>query len=288
MRNFLDYWRRFFVQFGSECYHTWRAELLSTVAVAVVTYILTHSSDTQARASLKTALLSVGIVLGFFALYHLLRTPWLLDKDRVVKHGHESAQLKGEHLSKLDAVTEELRKVERELAEYLDSNDAPELMLQWQWEPQIHSGPILPRRFLWLENRSTSEDVFNVQAEPAFLTDRVVAHFKAIAVLSHGSKVKLAVHLKQSPADPAHPLFIGHDDEFEFVIFGSTGQLKDLPEENYHVDSNQCEHVRVPIYVTFKRYNGKGYRSKFVFDMNTATHEDVVQFIEVRTLKPLS
>jgi hypothetical protein len=85
-----------FVQFGAECYHTWRAELLSTAAVAVVTYLLTHSSDAQAKASLKTAVLSVAIVLGCFALYHLVRAPWLIERGRVGKHEKEVSELKGE------------------------------------------------------------------------------------------------------------------------------------------------------------------------------------------------
>jgi len=118
------------------------------------------------------------------------------------------------------------------------------------------------------------------------LTDQIVAHFKTIEVLSHGSTVRMTTRLKQSPVN--QPLFVGHDDEFDFVVFGTPGQPKDLPEENYYVDSNQHEHVRVPIYITFRRYSGKGYRSKFFFDMNVTTHEDVVQFVEVRPIKPLS
>lgn len=70
------------MQFGAECYHTWRAELLSTAAVALVTYLLTHSSDAQAKGSLKTALLSVAIVLGCFALYHLVRAAWRIHQDQ--------------------------------------------------------------------------------------------------------------------------------------------------------------------------------------------------------------
>jgi hypothetical protein len=76
--------------------------LLSTVAVVLVTYLLTHSSDAQAKASLKTALLSVAIVLGCFALYHLIRTPWRIHQDQELT----ARSLKTE----MDGVNREIKK----------------------------------------------------------------------------------------------------------------------------------------------------------------------------------
>ena len=55
--------------------------MLSTVAIAVISFAITRSTDTKALHTLLAALEACGIWLLAFAAYHLIRTPWLLDRD---------------------------------------------------------------------------------------------------------------------------------------------------------------------------------------------------------------
>lgn len=142
------------MQFWAEFYHIWRAELLSTVAIAGVAYLLKHSSDIQAGASLKIALLSVAIVLGCFALYHLIRAPWLLDAQKS-KELAESM----ERLQKADAIIEQLR----------SPADRPRLVFEkWGQLPATHPllssgrsylGQVLQHGFYFLNDGSRAYDV---------------------------------------------------------------------------------------------------------------------------------
>ena len=72
----------FLHRFGKECYHTWRQELMASVLVCIAVSILQHfRGDLYAWAGLKTALLASVVVLAGFAIWHLLRTPWLVHQD---------------------------------------------------------------------------------------------------------------------------------------------------------------------------------------------------------------
>jgi hypothetical protein len=70
--------------FGLECYKTWRAELLASVVIVVFTSVIT-----QQWKDFKTALLATGLTLGIFAIWHLLRTPWILHRHM---HGDSTAE----------------------------------------------------------------------------------------------------------------------------------------------------------------------------------------------------
>ncbi len=62
--------------FGDECYRTWRWELFSSVVVAVF-----YAVVTRGWKDFKSALLATGLTLGCFALWHLIRVPFLLHQS---------------------------------------------------------------------------------------------------------------------------------------------------------------------------------------------------------------
>jgi hypothetical protein len=73
----LYYWR-FLLEFGQECYGTWRWELLASFLVSFVTYLITAGDDPLAWRNFQIAFVATAITLAAFALWHLLRTPWLV------------------------------------------------------------------------------------------------------------------------------------------------------------------------------------------------------------------
>lgn len=84
----LYYWR-FFLEFGQECYRTWRWELLASLVVSFLSYLITAGDDPLAWRNFQIALLATAGTLGGFALWHLVRTPWLV---------HRSSQAPGESI----------------------------------------------------------------------------------------------------------------------------------------------------------------------------------------------
>jgi hypothetical protein len=77
---------RFLSLFGEECYKTWRQELLASVIASIATFGITWLNDTLAWSTLRTALFATALTLAVFALWHLLRTPWLLTHPRAKRH----------------------------------------------------------------------------------------------------------------------------------------------------------------------------------------------------------
>jgi hypothetical protein len=73
---------RFLSLFGEECYRTWRQELLASVIASFAAFVITWANDTLAWSTLKTALLATAIALATFALWHLVRVPYLLTHPR--------------------------------------------------------------------------------------------------------------------------------------------------------------------------------------------------------------
>ena len=76
----LYYWR-FLLEFGQECYRTWRWELLASLVVSFVTYLMTKGDDPLAWRNFKVAFLATAITLAAFAFWHLVRTPWLVHRS---------------------------------------------------------------------------------------------------------------------------------------------------------------------------------------------------------------
>jgi hypothetical protein len=75
----LYYWR-FLLEFGQECYRTWRWELLASFVVSFVTYLITTGEDALAWRNFQIAFVATALTLAGFALWHLLRTPWLVHR----------------------------------------------------------------------------------------------------------------------------------------------------------------------------------------------------------------
>jgi Sec-independent protein translocase protein TatA len=75
--RWFDYYWALCRHFGYESYKTWRAELFSSALVAAATF-----GVTQSLREFKTALLSVGITLGAFLIWHLIRLPWILHRAK--------------------------------------------------------------------------------------------------------------------------------------------------------------------------------------------------------------
>jgi hypothetical protein len=76
----LYYWR-FLLEFGQECYRTWRWELLASFVVSFVTYLITTGDDSLAWKNFQIAFVATALTLAGFALWHLLRTPWLVHRS---------------------------------------------------------------------------------------------------------------------------------------------------------------------------------------------------------------
>src|SRR4029077_13309315 len=80
-RTWLSYYWNFFKRLGKECNRTWRGELAAAALTATSSYLLIQRVNAVAWTNLKTAGLSMVIAVGGIALWHVLRTPWLLHKE---------------------------------------------------------------------------------------------------------------------------------------------------------------------------------------------------------------
>jgi len=80
-RTFLAYYGGFFKRLGNECSRTWRGELAGAALTATGTYLLIQRVNVVGWTSLKSAGLSMVIAVWGIALWHVLRTPWLLHKE---------------------------------------------------------------------------------------------------------------------------------------------------------------------------------------------------------------
>src|SRR5258706_14559277 len=77
MHTFSVYYRGFFRTFLKAAVHSWREEVAMLIIVPALTYLV-KGRDVTSKADLKTALISAGIVFVGLAVYHWIRTPWLL------------------------------------------------------------------------------------------------------------------------------------------------------------------------------------------------------------------
>jgi len=88
VRQFKDlrrYCREFAIQFGANCYDSWKSELRSTVCIAFLAFLLSRAYDTSAMAAFLLTVKACGILLGAWIVWHLLRTPWKLDQKKEQK-----------------------------------------------------------------------------------------------------------------------------------------------------------------------------------------------------------
>jgi hypothetical protein len=80
-RTLFTYYWCFFKRLGNECIRTWRGELAAALLTATGTYLLIHRVSAVAWTSFKSEGLSMVIAVWSIALWHVLRTPWLLYKE---------------------------------------------------------------------------------------------------------------------------------------------------------------------------------------------------------------
>jgi hypothetical protein len=83
--KWFSYYWIFCKRFGVECYQTWRQELLASVVVSVIAYGLTVKEDPTAWKNFKVALIATAITLGAFAIWHSLRSPWLVHSRMIAQ-----------------------------------------------------------------------------------------------------------------------------------------------------------------------------------------------------------
>jgi hypothetical protein len=72
-----NYWWRLLKTLGREVYRTWRQELLASVLISVVAFLITRRTDPEAWKNFEVALVAAAVVLVLFACFHFLRAPWL-------------------------------------------------------------------------------------------------------------------------------------------------------------------------------------------------------------------
>jgi hypothetical protein len=80
-RTLLAYYWCFFKRLGNECNRTWRGELAAAVLAAAGAYLLIQRVNAVAWTSFKSEGLSMVIAVWSIALWHVLRTPWLLHRE---------------------------------------------------------------------------------------------------------------------------------------------------------------------------------------------------------------
>ncbi len=74
--KWFHYYWNLFGCFGRECYRTWRQELFASIVVFLFVALLTGGWK-----DFQTAIFATGLTLGCFAIWHLLRVPWLLHRS---------------------------------------------------------------------------------------------------------------------------------------------------------------------------------------------------------------
>ena len=82
LRDFGSYYRDFGREFGVQCYESWKSELRSTVFIAAIAFFLDYKVNASAKAAFVLTTKACLIGLGFWAIFHLIRTPWRLARKR--------------------------------------------------------------------------------------------------------------------------------------------------------------------------------------------------------------
>jgi len=92
--GFFRYYRRFGIEFGTQIYESWKAELRSTLAISAIAFLLSYSYDSSAKAAFTLTMKAALIWLGAWAIYHLVRTPWKLSQKSDPEPRAEAATFK--------------------------------------------------------------------------------------------------------------------------------------------------------------------------------------------------
>jgi hypothetical protein len=92
MADFLRYYGHLAARFFCEWYRARRYEVFSTLGIAVITFAITYQHDISARETLWVTVKACGIWLILFGLFHLIRTPWKVDRELRAKLQHQASQ----------------------------------------------------------------------------------------------------------------------------------------------------------------------------------------------------
>jgi hypothetical protein len=97
-----SYYWQFLKRFGEECYRTWRREIFVAVIVNIITFFLIRH-DKNAWGITEVALEANLYLFSIFAAFHLVRTPYLLHRERPQRAVHWRSGLFGLALLLLSA-----------------------------------------------------------------------------------------------------------------------------------------------------------------------------------------
>ena len=81
-RKWYSYYWELLGYCGAESYRTWRGEMLAGVVILVAIYALTPSHQGDVWENFVIALKGTVIGLGLFGLWHLIRAPWLIERNK--------------------------------------------------------------------------------------------------------------------------------------------------------------------------------------------------------------
>jgi hypothetical protein len=168
--------------FWQECYRAWRGELLASALVVASSYLIARRLyDPAASSNIKIVAEAVAGKLFVFAVWHLIRTPYILHRQTV-------ATLQMEHTKSLDI--ERFRVREQTLETRICFSD---------WEKLAEQFPV-GCRFLRADFQRTSET-----GKPPLTTWRVAGGNTALCN-ALASKAGGAMLLK-SPKESLHKFY---------------------------------------------------------------------------------
>ncbi|SRR6266478_3153891 len=153
----LYYWR-FLLEFGQECYRTWRWELLASFVVSFVTYLITTGDDSLAWKNFQIAFVATALTLAGFAVCHLLRTPWLVHRSlQSTKESTPHWALGVVGIAVLSALiagafvcVAQLHQVPPPLVKF--AAPPPPVMPVPQTQPKDHVSPVVNEKRCWFAN----------------------------------------------------------------------------------------------------------------------------------------
>ncbi|MEO7029976.1 MAG: hypothetical protein ABI147_11300 [Acidobacteriaceae bacterium] len=77
-RGFFRYYRQFGVEFLSQLWSSFRAEVWPAVVLALLVFLVSYRRDTNAKTAFLYTAEACAIYILVWAMYHLIRTPWKL------------------------------------------------------------------------------------------------------------------------------------------------------------------------------------------------------------------
>jgi hypothetical protein len=79
----VSYYWEFLKRFGEECYRSWRQEVFGACLTTLIIFSITRHQDKNAWEVARVTLEANLIFFTGFVLFHLIRTPYLLHRERL-------------------------------------------------------------------------------------------------------------------------------------------------------------------------------------------------------------